>query len=491
MDARNLQTAQSLDLREKRNVQIIAVSILFILSATAYSLWFSYQEEKEECIRQLEVITAYLVQRIPAESIRARVAESDDREKSLVEQAISREIQPILDNVLSTVPAIKFGVYSRQQQQIVAIGPELDKSLLGPVQFAEAFERMYENRQPEIGENRNSAAWYGAPVLYHRRPIIVDDQAVGHVFANVNMDKFNSSFWQRTAYNIAGGAITLLIVIVLFQEAFIRLKRDLEDFAKAIVAGQARQFESKIPELNPVLQVIREQTENMTRLDRLNTIGEMAASIGHEVRNPLTTVRGFLQHMERKEKYADSQEILQLMIDELDRANAIITEFLSLAKNKAMDFRQLRLGQVVAEVAPLLQADALRFSCQLEVKLADTAEILADESSLRQLILNLVRNAIEAMPEGGTIRISTSSDDKQVRLAVQDEGVGISAELLDKLGTPFFTTKDNGTGLGLAVCYRIVQRHAAKIAVQSETDRGTLFVVTFKNGNPSGYNGGG
>lgn len=482
MDGKGLQMVQGHDFRAKRKTLILIGSILFIFSITAYSLWFSYQEEKRECLRQLEMVTAFLIQKMPADSFEAMGTHGSvaDNDSNIAVQAIHQKIQPILDNVLTTLPTMKFGVYSRQHQKIVAIGPSLDKSLLGPVHFSDAFENMYETQQQQTGENRSSATWYGAPVLYHRRPIIVDNQVVGHVFANINMDKFDVSFWQRTAYTMGGGAITLLVVIVLFQEAFIRLKKDLEDFAKAIVAGQARQFESKIPELNPVLQVIREQTEQMTRLDRLNTIGEMAASIGHEVRNPLTTVRGFLQHMGRKEKFADSREFFQLMIDELDRANSIITEFLSLAKNKAMDFHQLRIGQIVAEVAPLLQADALRFKCQLEVSLTDTANIRADANSLRQLILNLVRNAIEAMPQGGTVKISASSEGSEVLLSVEDEGVGIPADLLEKLGTPFFTTKDNGTGLGLAVCYRIAQRHEAVITVRSQSGRGTVFLVAFK-----------
>ena len=243
--------------------------------------------------------------------------------------------------------------------------------------------------------------------------------------------------------------------------------------------GRGRDFESKIPELNPILQYLSQQTEQMARLDRLNIIGEMAASIGHEVRNPMTTVRGFLQYLGKKPAFDDYKSQFELMIDELDRANSIITDFLSLAKNKAMNFKDSDLNTIIRDVIPMLEADALRFKCEIKLALGKIPLLSLDINSLRQLILNIVRNGIEAMPEGGKVEISTYSRGSQVVLSFADEGSGISNELLDRLGTPFFTTKENGVGLGLAVCYRIVQRHGATIAVESQPGQGTRFTITF------------
>jgi len=217
----------------------------------------------------------------------------------------------------------------------------------------------------------------------------------------------------------------------------------------------------------------------LSRLDRLNTVGEMAASIGHEIRNPLTTVRGYLQHYGRKPAFSDYRESFELMIDELDRANAIITEFLSLAKNKAVTLNPTNLNKVIASLAPLLQADALRRGIDIEFEFADISDVMADDKEMRQCILNLVGNGLDAMTKGGKIIICTVQTGNQVVMTVRDKGHGIPPEIKDKLGTPFLTTKENGAGLGMAVCYRIAQRHNATIEVETSPE-GTAVNFIFK-----------
>ena len=224
----------------------------------------------------------------------------------------------------------------------------------------------------------------------------------------------------------------------------------------------------------------REQMEKeMARLDRLNLIGEMAAGIGHEIRNPMTTVRGFLQLMQEKERYAQDREFLTLMISELDRANSIISEFLSLAKNKAVDLKEQSLNSIIETLFPLIQADAMVSDKNITIDLEEIPDLFLDEKEIRQLILNLARNGFEAMPAGGELKIRTFTVSEETILAVQDQGKGIDRDILDKIGTPFFTTKDTGTGLGLAVCYSIAARHNAEINVET-APTGTTFYVRFK-----------
>lgn len=217
----------------------------------------------------------------------------------------------------------------------------------------------------------------------------------------------------------------------------------------------------------------------IARLDRLNLVGEMAAGIGHEIRNPMTTVRGFLQMLGEKDGCAGYKEYFDLMIEELDRANSIITEFLSLAKNKAVEIKAQDLNRIVRVILPLISADALVTDHNIEVELGDIPMVLLDEKEIRQLILNLVRNGFEAMPRGGTLTIKTFSESGEAVLAVTDHGRGIEPDVLEKIGTPFFTTKENGTGLGLAVCYSIAARHKASITVDTGPT-GTTFYVRFR-----------
>jgi two-component system, sporulation sensor kinase E len=224
---------------------------------------------------------------------------------------------------------------------------------------------------------------------------------------------------------------------------------------------------------------LRLYQNEIARLDRLNLIGEISASISHEIRNPMTTVRGFLQLLKEKDRYVQDKEFMDLMIDELDRANSIITEFLSLAKNKAVELKKRSLNQNVRALCPLLHADAVKQGKDIKLVLGDIPHVNIDKNEIRQLVHNLVRNGLEAMPPGGLLTIRTYQEDDSVVLAVEDQGRGISPEVLEKIGTPFFTTKDSGTGLGLAVCYSIASRHKARIGIETGAE-GTTFFVRFK-----------
>jgi PAS domain S-box-containing protein len=223
----------------------------------------------------------------------------------------------------------------------------------------------------------------------------------------------------------------------------------------------------------------KHMANEMARLDRLNLVGEMAASIGHEVRNPMTTVRGFLQMMLLKTEYNKQTEFFHIMIEELDRANSILSEFLSLAKDKSVQLNELNINTIVTTLMPLMQANGIVDNKYIYSELAPIPNLLLDEKEIRQLILNLVNNGLDAMEPGKNIYIKTFTYDNTVVLAVQDEGHGISAKVMKKIGTPFFTTKENGTGLGLAVCYSIANRHNATIQPITSPN-GTTFYVLFQ-----------
>lgn len=223
---------------------------------------------------------------------------------------------------------------------------------------------------------------------------------------------------------------------------------------------------------------LRRMEVEMTRLDRLNLVGEMAASIGHEIRNPMTTVRGYLQLLQQNEIYYNERDHFDLMIEELDRANSIVTEFLSLAKNKVVELEPTNLNAIITKLLPLVQAEALSRDQQIRLELDDLPDLLLDHKEITQLILNLIKNGMESMASSGYILVRTFIEKAKVILAVQDQGHGIRSEFLDKLGTPFFTTKEHGTGLGLAVCYRIANRHNANIDVKTGSN-GTTFYIKF------------
>lgn len=233
-----------------------------------------------------------------------------------------------------------------------------------------------------------------------------------------------------------------------------------------------------------ILNIVIDITEKrqieieMLRMDRLNLVGEMAASIGHEIRNPMTSIRGFLQIF--REKYAEDQEFLNLMIGELDRANSIISEFLSLAKNKMVELKPLRLTSILKHIYPLLQANAALQDKTITLEISDEPYVMLDEKEIRQLLINLVYNGLEAMDAGGFLTIKIQGQGEDVILSVHDQGKGMKQDILSKLGTPFFTTKEHGTGLGLPVCYGIAARHNARIEFDTGPG-GTTFMVYFSS----------
>jgi two-component system sporulation sensor kinase C len=226
----------------------------------------------------------------------------------------------------------------------------------------------------------------------------------------------------------------------------------------------------------------KELEQELFRLDRLNIVGQMAANIGHEIRNPLTTVRGYLQVMSRKQDLEQYGDNFRLLLDELDRANALITEYLSLSKNRLTDQQPRNLNAIIESLFPLILADAAITNHVVRLELGDLPELPLDEKEIRQLLLNFARNGLEAMGPGKTLTIRTAADDDVVILAVQNEGAEIPPEIMEKLGIPFFTTKENGTGLGLAICYSIANRHRAKIHIDTGP-RGTTFSVVFRRGS--------
>lgn len=215
----------------------------------------------------------------------------------------------------------------------------------------------------------------------------------------------------------------------------------------------------------------------LARLERLNLVGEMAASIAHEIRNPLTTVRGFLQLLSEKPEFTPYRKFTDLMTEEIDRACSIISTYLSLSRT-AVNTKPCCLSAVVKCFAPVLNSMVLVKSMRIRYALRSPAQIVANEAELRQLLTNLVNNALEAMAPRGTVSIVTAEQGDAVNLVVSDEGCGIASELIPELGTPFLTTKENGTGLGLAVCYRIAERHGAKITVES-SPLGSTFTIAF------------
>ncbi|AET58349.1 PAS domain S-box protein [Paenibacillus terrae] len=228
--------------------------------------------------------------------------------------------------------------------------------------------------------------------------------------------------------------------------------------------------------------------ELLRRSEKLTTVGQLAAGVAHEIRNPLTTLRGFLQ-LQQQNKVLNLKHN-DIMLSELDRINLIVSEFLILAKPQAVHFQKKDVRYIVSDVISLLdsQAHLLGIVFNLEVT-EEPAFVYAEVNQLKQVFINLLKNSMEAMSRGGTITIHLFLEGESVKIFIRDQGTGIPAEMLSKLGEPFFTNKETGTGLGLMVSQRIIQSHKGTLDIESIEGEGTTALVQLPTAEPEQLDG--
>lgn len=222
----------------------------------------------------------------------------------------------------------------------------------------------------------------------------------------------------------------------------------------------------------------RNRTEELLRKsDKLSVAGQLAAGLAHEIRNPLTSLRGFLQLLQNDVK--GKQHYFDIMLSELDRINFIVSEFLVIAKPEAIHYKKSDLKDILQSVTALLETQAVLCDVELVLEFeTERTELVCSEMHLKQLFINLVKNAMEAIEKNGQIKLTVSMQGNDViRVRTKDNGCGIPEDRLKQLGEPFYTTKEKGTGLGLMMCFKIVEAHKGTMTIQSHLGEGTAIDV--------------
>ncbi|GGH88518.1 signal transduction histidine kinase [Pullulanibacillus pueri] len=209
---------------------------------------------------------------------------------------------------------------------------------------------------------------------------------------------------------------------------------------------------------------------------RLSLAGQLAAGIAHEIRNPLTAIKGFLQLIQKD--FTGNTMYLEVITKEINRIELILSELLGLAKPHESKFEKKHLNDTLDHVMTLIQTQANMKGINLIKAYAKPLpECLYDENKLKQVFINLLKNAIEAMPQGGDILTQAESNDTHLRILIKDQGVGIPENHIGNIGQPFFTTKEKGTGLGLAVCQQIIREHSGILNIRSNATGTTIEIV--------------
>ncbi|MEG6523238.1 ATP-binding protein [Desulfotomaculum sp. 1211_IL3151] len=231
--------------------------------------------------------------------------------------------------------------------------------------------------------------------------------------------------------------------------------------------------------LRKSLQELKQTQDALIIKDRQAVIGQMAASMAHEVKNPLTAVRGFAQILEEKSSYDNIlNQYAHIIIGEVDSANSVINDFLRLSRPSHPLLEHHSLSTLVKGIATLVKPQALLKNIQIECQsLKIPASCFIDGKQIKQVLLNICQNAIEAMSNGGYLFITVAYENEQFCITVSDTGSGMSEETIENIFVPFFTTKTNGTGLGMFICQSIIEAHRGKIQVLSTEGIGTHCII--------------
>jgi len=225
---------------------------------------------------------------------------------------------------------------------------------------------------------------------------------------------------------------------------------------------------------------VRRLQDEVRRHEKLAALGELAAGVAHEIRNPLSSIKGLASFFADQFEYgSDSQEAAVVMVQEVDRLNRVITELLNFARPSDLKRKSTDLASLVSRSLQLIQQDAANQNIIINLQPEDDiCPVWIDPDRMSQCLLNLYLNAIQAMENSGTLTVRISVDDNQyVHITVSDTGQGIHPEKVDKIFNPYFTTKKTGTGLGLAIVYKIVEAHQGQMKVKSTSGQGTSFTV--------------
>ncbi len=223
---------------------------------------------------------------------------------------------------------------------------------------------------------------------------------------------------------------------------------------------------------------LRATEKELAHQEKLAALGEMAAGVAHELRNPMTAVKGFAQRIYRKLPEGDSnKKYASIIVEEMDRINWLIKDVLDFARKPNPVFTPSDIHKILEDVLFMFKENFIKLSIRINKQFGDVPEFAFDEDQIKQVFTNIIGNAIDVMEEGGTLTLRTQHDDKWVYINIQDTGPGIWPEILKDIFNPFFTTKATGTGLGLSNAHRLVEMHGGDIVVDSRVGQGSIFTV--------------
>lgn len=352
----------------------------------------------------------------------------------------------------------------------------------------------------EIAESGRNSVLRNVTVAGKPYKVSYYQETHGHLYCLMRpMDKIAAAKRQAVFWMLGIAAVVILLVALISHLIGRNLAnpiKDLVQFTRQVAGGDLEQqcavkTHDEIGDLaiafNQMTQDLRDLRNEVIQSERLATAGKMAASFAHEIRNPLSSMRMFAQMLRQKRDLSESrrEQSMQCILEEIERIDVIVKGLMDFARPAMLELERHPPNAVLQEVLDLMEANLNHHQISLIKKFhPDLPHCLFDRDKLKQAFMNIVLNAIEAMPEGGTLEIQTTHDFKDskqteskesgtVCIGVIDTGVGIPPDELERLFEPFVTTKSQGTGLGLANAKRVLEQHGGEISIESTVGTGT------------------
>jgi len=365
---------------------------------------------------------------------------------------LHKRVAPFAEEIAQAYPGVGAGYYHRELDAILAYAPH---GLYGDT-VGRPIDASHPGRDVMLTATANvvSGSQLLGNIMNAMLPIVRDGQVEGYVWANELLDDVHAQMasLRRSVWIVM--TVCLLISLALITLFSIRFGHDVG----VARTGLQRQME---------------------RAEQVAAMGELVAGMAHELRNPLTAVRGFVQYLQHETDPRERREYTAIILKEVDAVNKVIQQLLNFAKPAPQHYQAVQIAGLVNDALLLVRMREVASRIEIVQMLdPDLHEIEADAEMLKQVLLNLLLNAVQSIEDTGRIEISASAGLGQTLiLRIRDTGCGISALDREKVFTPFFTTKRTGTGLGLSIVQRIVAAHHGRIDIESEPGCGTLITI--------------
>lgn len=418
-------------------------------------------------------------------------AQNANREEKIA--ILNRELARYTDLVAQAYPGIGVGYYDQELDAIITYGPSsiyADKVGL-PISASHEGRLVMSTGLPRVQEGD----LVRGPIMNAMHPVIRNQKVIGYIWANELTVDIQSQLgamlwqigWTILACLIIGSAGVILVVGRLaadVENVTCGLRKIRENISHRIEPphGEVGEIATAINEMAQSLEQKKRLEERVQRADRLALIGEMAAGLAHEIRNPLMAIKGFAQLQDESTTIQEHKEYNDIITREVDRMNHLIEQLLYFSRPSADHQAPVQVNDVLKNTLMLVEMRSRFTHVAFDIELAPVLpEVTANEEQLEQVFLNIIINALQAMDNHGALRISTHylAPTQQVSVTIADSGPGIAEENLAKLFDPFFTTKETGTGLGLSVAHHLMSAWNGTIAVESTLGAGSAFTLIF------------